>query len=75
MATIRVRSSHISGRGPPILGSGLGPLGSDQGMRKTAGNLAVVQKSMRVALTRKKTHEEIQGKDASAPASFLTRSV
>jgi len=43
--------------------------------RKTDGFLAVARKAMRVALNCKKIHEEIQNKDASAPASFLTRSV
>ena len=71
MATIRVRSSHISGGGPPILGSGLGPLGSDQGMRKTASNLAAAGWGAARGLGGKKTRSGIHRAGAPWPASFL----
>jgi len=71
MATIRVRSSHISGGGPPILGSGLGPLGSDQGMRKTEGKLAVAGWGVARGLGSKKTRLGIQHAGAPRPTSFL----
>jgi len=75
MATIRVRSSHISGGGPPILGSGLGPLGSDQGMRKTAGNLAVGERGTARELSRQETRSGIQHADARWSAPFLADDV
>ena len=54
----------------------LGPSGLDlAAVRKPAGNLAVARKATRGALARKKTHPEIQDKDAPVPASFMTGSV
>jgi len=64
MATIRVRSAHISGGGLPTPDFGLGSLGSDQGMRKTEGNLAVGERGTARGLGRKETRSGIQHADA-----------
>lgn len=75
MATIRVSSSHISGGSPPILGFDLGLLGSDQGMRKTAGNLAVAEWKAAGSLGRKETRSGSQRAAAPSPPSLLAGAV
>ena len=75
MATIWVRSSHISYGSPPILGFGLGLLGSDQGMRKTKGNLAVGERRAARELGCKETRSGIQYTDARWWGPFLADAV
>ncbi len=70
MATIQVKSSHISGGSPPILGSGLGPAGSDQGMRKTEGNLVVCEEDTARCLDHQETRSGIQHASARWSAPF-----
>ena len=71
MATIRTKSSHISGSIPPILVFGFGLLGSDRSVRKTEGNLAVGEQDATKGLDCEETRSGIQHADALRSASFL----
>ena len=77
MATIWVRSSHISGGNPPILGFALPSVCSVQtnGMRKTEGNLAVGEQGTARGLGCKETGSGIQHVGAHWWGPFLADAV
>ena len=60
MATIRAKSSYISGNGPRLLGFGPDLLGSGQSARVTVGDLALTGQVSTTGLDHKETGSGIQ---------------